>query len=173
MHKNRNYFFSIVIAVWAFCWVTSYSPAHAADEAAALTSPLIPLSGPSAELTLGQFKGKVVLVDFWATWCIPCLRSFPFYQSLQDKYGSDGFVVVAVNNEDNTEKVKKFYADRGVTYLVVKDKDNQLSHILQPGKMPTCFIFDKQGKLVSMHEGFEGGDEEVITEMVEKVLGKK
>src|SRR5450631_3748185 len=103
MYRNRSFISSIIIAAWAFCGVTSDAPVHAAtDRGGALSSPLIPLSGSPAKLTLGQFKGKVLLVDFWATWCIPCLRSFPFYQSLQDKYGKDGLVVIAVNNEDNT-----------------------------------------------------------------------
>jgi cytochrome c biogenesis protein CcmG/thiol:disulfide interchange protein DsbE len=128
--------------------------------------------GPGRAVTLGSFKGKVMLVDFWASWCGPCRISFPFYQKLQDQYGSQGLVIVGVNGEEDMGAVNKFYQEYGTTFLLVRDIGNALAHQMNPPKMPTSYLFDRNGNLVHEHDGFYPGDDAKIEEQVKTLLGQ-
>lgn len=141
------------------------------EAAGLLSTPLTPLFGGS-ETTLGKYKGKVMLIDVWASWCIPCRASFPFYQSLKNKYGKDGLVIVSINNEDDIEAAKQFYNSYGVSFVALRDANNALISQLNPGEMPTSFILDRSGSIVYTHNGFRSGDEAIIENKVKELLGK-
>jgi peroxiredoxin len=99
-------------------------------------------------VTLAQFKGKVVILDFWATWCPPCRTEIPGYVALQKKYGGDGLVVVGVSvDTDGVGPVKKFIKDIGINYIVVMaDDDIQNAYGPLQG-YPTTFIIDRDGHI--------------------------
>ena len=135
-----------------------------------LSAPLTPLNGGSP-ITLGSYKGKVVIVDFWASWCIPCRTSFPFYEGLKHKYGKDGLVIVGVNNESDVAAAKKFADTYRVSFHLVRDEGNELVKQLSPGEMPTTYILDREGNIAYTNTGFRSGDEAKIEEKVKENLG--
>ncbi len=138
-----------------------------------LMTPLVPFNlSTQAPITLGNYAGKVLLVDFWATWCLPCRVSFPFYEGLQKKYGAQGLQIIGVNNEDDMAAVKKFYTNFGITFLIVKDTDNKLGKIMNPEKMPTSYIIDRKGNIAFVHPGFFSGDDVLIENKVKEILAK-
>lgn len=114
----------------------------------------------------GPLKGKVVLLDFWASWCLPCAESFPVMDELQKKYG-DRLVIIAVNVDEKAANMKKFLAKHPVSFITVRDGGQRLVAAAEPATMPTSFILDGDGKVRFLHTGFHGKDtrKEYITEI--------
>jgi len=102
-----------------------------------------------------NLKGKIVLVDFWASWCLPCAESFPVLDALQKKYG-DKLVVLAVNVDEKEANLKKFVAKHPVSFTIVRDAGQKLVAVAEPQTMPTSFILDGDGKVRFAHKGFHG-----------------
>lgn len=128
--------------------------------------------GPSS---LSAARGQVVIVDFWATFCDPCRKSFPKYQELVDKYAGDLTVIaVSVDDPDDVteDEVKKFAEDLGVSFPIVWDKEKKTAAAYEPPKMPTSYIIDKEGVVKHVHAGFEGGEAAVIDQEVAALLGQ-
>lgn len=111
-------------------------------------------------------KGKVVIVDFWASWCLPCAESFPVMDELQKKYG-DRLVIIAVNVDEKAANMKKFLEKHPVSFTTVRDAGQKLVAAAEPATMPTSFILDGEGKVRFLHTGFHGKDtrKEYVTEI--------
>lgn len=123
--------------------------------------------------TLAEGSGQVVIVDFWATFCEPCRKSFPKYQELVDKHaGNLAVIAVSVDDPDDvtTEDVKKFAEELGVSFSIVWDKDKSTAGKYSPPKMPTSYVIDKDGVIRHIHDGFEGGEADEIDAEVEALL---
>ena len=103
-------------------------------------------------------KDKVVLLDFWASWCDPCKASFPVMDELQKQYGPQGFVIIAVNVDENRADMVDFLKSHAVTFTVVRDAAQKL--VAQSGiaTMPSSFLIDRSGKVRFQHTGFHGND---------------
>jgi len=129
--------------------VTSRAALKVGDTLPDLTS--FNLSGPLP----ADLKGKVVIVDFWASWCLPCAESFPVMDELQKKYG-DRLVVLAVNVDEKAAKMETFLKKHPVTFTVVRDAEQKLVAVAEPATMPTSFILDGEGKVRFLHHGFHG-----------------
>lgn len=102
-----------------------------------------------------SLKGKVVILDFWASWCQPCAKSFPVLDELQKKYG-DKLVVIGVSVDESTDKMQKFLSKHAVSFVIVRDAGQKLAAAVQPPTMPTSFILDGEGKVRFLHKGFHG-----------------
>lgn len=102
-----------------------------------------------------ELKGKIVIVDFWASWCLPCAESFPVMDELQKKFG-DRLVVLAVNVDEKAAKMETFMKKHPVTFTVVRDAEQKLVAVVEPTTMPTSFILDGEGKVRFLHHGFHG-----------------
>ena len=98
--------------------------------------------------TLKQLSGKVVLVNFWATWCPPCRKEIPDLESLYKKYEDQGFLVLAISDED-AAKVQPFMADEKVTFPVLLDPQRKVNTVFQVDGIPKSFVYDRSGKLVA------------------------
>ncbi len=109
------------------------------------------LEGPLPDLA-----GKVVIVDFFASWCGPCKDSFPVMQELHEKFSNQGLVIVAVNLDKKAQDMKTFLADHPVTFPVVRDGANALVKEVRIATMPSSFILDRTGKVRFLHRGFKG-----------------
>lgn len=106
--------------------------------------------------TKADIKGKIVLVDFWASWCGPCKQSFPELQKLHDKCRDRGFTVLAINEDEEQGAMQRFVDSRSVSFPVVHDKGHELVKKVGVGAMPTSFLIGRDGKVISVHEGFRG-----------------
>jgi peroxiredoxin len=99
-------------------------------------------------VALSQFRGKVVVLDFWATWCPPCRTEIPGYITLQKKYADDGLVIIGVSvDTDGVGPVKKFMKDMGMNYIVVMADDDIQNAYGPLGGYPTTFIIDREGNI--------------------------
>ncbi len=99
---------------------------------------------------------KVVIVDFWASWCGPCKASFPAYEELRRQYGDRGLVIVAVSVDQDRKAMEKFVAHQNPGFTVVRDANQKLVQAIAPPAMPTSFVLDAQGVVRAVHQGFHG-----------------
>jgi thiol-disulfide isomerase/thioredoxin len=104
-----------------------------------------------------SLKGKIVVVDFWASWCLPCAESFPVLDELQKKYG-DRVVVIGVNVDEKAAKMDTFLKKHPVSFTILRDAEQKLVATVSPETMPTSFILDGEGKVRFLHNGFHGED---------------
>jgi peroxiredoxin len=107
---------------------------------------LTDLQGKTWELK--KLRGKVVLVNFWATWCPPCRKEMPDLESLQEHFRDRGFVVLAISDEEQ-DKVKPFIAEHKITYPVLLDPGRKVNDLFQVQGIPKSFVYDRDGKLVA------------------------
>jgi peroxiredoxin len=125
--------------------------------------------------SLKDASGRVVILDFWATFCEPCKKSFPKYQELMDQFGGD-LVVIAVSVDDpedvKEDQIKEFVSATNVKFKVVWDKDKSAVKKYSPPKMPTSYIIDKSGVVKHIHAGYESGEEAKIGDEVKALLGR-
>ncbi|MCA9516860.1 MAG: TlpA family protein disulfide reductase [Myxococcales bacterium] len=104
--------------------------------------------------SLAEFRGKVVLLDFWATWCAPCLESLPLYDTWQQDLGDQGLVVVAVSVDEEDAPVASFAAKYAPHVTVLRDAKGDAASRFGLPKMPTAFVLDRSGRIVEAHPGF-------------------
>ena len=103
-------------------------------------------------------KAKVVMVDFWASWCDPCKRSFPVMEELHQRYGKDGLVIIAVNVDEKRADMEAFLKKNAVSFAVLGDGNQKLVERAGVAAMPTSFLIDKDGKVRFLHNGFRGAE---------------
>ena len=122
-----------------------------------------------AKLSLSDYKGKVVLLDFWATWCGPCRIEIPWFVEMQQKYQSQGFVVIGAATRDSEDAVKKFYQQFHLNYPVAMGNDDLSAQYGGLIGLPTSFVIGRDGRIYSEHTGttgedvFEGEIEQLLT----------
>jgi len=117
------------------------------------------LTAPDAPLDLSAFGGKVVVVDFWASWCTPCRRSIPWLNSMQEKYGEHGLVVVGVNLDASRDDAEAFLADVPARFRVVYADGQRLAEEFEVAAMPMSFIIGRDGSQRARHYGFKVRDQ--------------
>lgn len=168
--------------IWATALALVFSTAcdkgGAGPVAPAEEHPLVGTSAPEFEipaqtgggvLSPQSESGKVVIVDFWATWCAPCRDSFPFYQSLVDQHGGS-VVVLAVSVDEDPAKIPDFARETGVKFALGWDEGQVVAKLYKPEKMPTSYLVDKNGVVSHVHAGFADGDQADITQHVDALL---
>ena len=116
-----------------------------------------------------SFTGKVVIVDFWATWCAPCRQSFPVYQKLVEKLPGQ-LAVIGVSVDDGPDGIAKFKSETGVRFPIVWDQGQSVAGVYKPGTMPTSFVIDRAGIVKTIHEGFRQGDEQALEQEIRSLL---
>jgi thiol-disulfide isomerase/thioredoxin len=125
--------------------------------------------------TLKDANGKVVILDFWATHCGPCKKSFPKYQEIVNDYGGD-VAVIAVATDDpedvKKEQIEEFAKNTGVKFSIVWDKDKTAAKTYSPVTLPVSYIVDKGGVVRHFHVGYKDGEEAKIADEVKALVGK-
>jgi thiol-disulfide isomerase/thioredoxin len=122
-----------------------------------------------------ELKGeKVTLLDFWATWCKPCVRAIPKLNVLADKYKDKGvnFIGINIDTPRNVSKVKPFSQSKGINYPVLLDTNNELMAELHVTMVPTLLFVNDKNKIVHIHQGFLPGDEKEIEKMIEMYINE-
>jgi len=167
MNTSRfNIIYTITLAAWFACGIAT------AKAALKVGDPLPDLTGFKLEGPLpDSLKGKVVVLDFWASWCGPCAQSFPVMDELQKKYKDQGLVILAVSVDEKAAKMESFMKKNPVAFTVVRDAEHQLVAVAEPQTMPTSFIFDREGKVRFLHNGFHGATtQKEYVEQIESLL---
>ena len=126
----------------------------------------------SKSLALDDYRGKVVLIDFWASWCPPCLKSLPKYNDLRREIGTTDFEIVAINVDENTDDARKFLQKHPVSYPIAKDPKGILPGVFGVKAMPTSYLIDRNGVVQYVHAAFKEGDIEKLRVEIEKLISK-
>jgi len=103
-------------------------------------------------------KDKVVLIDFWASWCDPCKASFPALNDFHKRYGPLGLVIIAVNVDENRADMDDFLKKNPAAFIVVRDSRQKLVEKVEVPTMPSSFLIDKDGKVQYLHSGYHGDE---------------
>lgn len=122
--------------------------------------------------SLSDYRGKVVMLNFWATWCPPCRREIPSMESIYQDLQKDGFVVLAVNEFESTDHVFAYTGQLSVfpTFPILFDSDSKISQDYDVKGLPTTLLIDKQGKVVYRAVGGRDFDHPAVRDIVRKLL---
>lgn len=126
-----------------------------------------------AEVVLHELRGKVVLVDFWASWCAPCNAAMPQLEKLSKEFPADQFVVLGVNVDKKLADARKALERRKVSYPNASDPTGMLPKRFGLETMPTTYLIDQSGVVRVVHRGYRSGDMDTLREHVKKLLTKK
>jgi thiol-disulfide isomerase/thioredoxin len=124
--------------------------------ASASTSKIFTLADYSSheQVSLDDYKGQVVYLDFWASWCKPCRSSFPWMNNMQTKYGEIGFAVVSINLDQDTSSISQFLKNYPANFTILLDPDGEVASQYELVGMPSSYLVDKEGRLRKSHTGF-------------------
>ncbi len=107
------------------------------------------------ELNISDYEGKVVVLDFWASWCVPCRRSFPWLNNMNAKYGDDGLVIIGVNLDQEQSEAEAFLEEFPAQFQIHFDKNKVLAKEYDVVAMPSSYILGPDGEIVKRHYGFK------------------
>ncbi len=142
-------------------------PAIAASSAAPDFT-LRTLAGPN--MRLAEQRGRVVMINFWATWCGPCRQELPQLSKLYDKYRGSGFVLMGVNVDDDVRNATEVAAKLAVSFPVLLDTDKAVSKLYDLTTMPSTVLVDRDGKVRYLHRGYLAGYEDTYDKQVRELL---
>jgi cytochrome c biogenesis protein CcmG, thiol:disulfide interchange protein DsbE len=137
------------------------------------SAPAFELPGDGAPIKLSGFKGKVVYVDFWASWCGPCKQSFPWLNDMQSKYGAKGFQVVGINVDAKTADAKTFLTEVPAKFTVAFDDKGVTPKQFGIKGMPSSVLIDANGKVLLQHTGFRDADKAQLEQAIQQALSGK
>lgn len=172
MPRRRNQLFSW-LAAFCLCAgiVLCAAPSRALDAGAKL--PEIGLNDLSGNpVSAASLVGKVVVVDFWATWCAPCREELPMLDKLFQKYRAQGLVVVGVSVDKDVDNVRKFLGKLPLSFPITHDAQHQVSGRYQPPRMPSSYIVDKKGIVRFVHGGYRAQDAHEFEAQIQSLLAK-
>ena len=135
-------------------------------------APDFKLEGQQKQIELSQYHGKVVYVDFWASWCQPCRESFTWMNKMQSLYGSEGFKVIAINLDESRTKADKFLQQIPANFDVAFDPRGNTAEAYKIKAMPSSYLIDKNGMVVHANLGFRGNDEDALEAKIRKLVRK-
>ena len=115
-------------------------------------------------------KGKVTIVDFWATWCEPCKKSFPKYQELYVKYKASGLEILAISVDDEKKEIPDFIKTYGAKFPVGWDEGHTVADCYKPPNMPSAYVIDKNGVVKFVHNGYHDGEEKELEKEIKSLL---
>ena len=155
-------------------WLSGLDPASADESlSAGMPAPAFELANlldDGERLALKDFSGQVVYLDFWASWCGPCLVAMPKIDALQQTVNSDDFIVLAINVDRDLKKARKFLTKIGVGYPSLVDEDGRIAGAYGLNAMPSSFVINRAGIITKIHEGFRDGDESDLLAHIKRVI---
>ena len=126
------------------------------------------LDGPN--LRLAEQRGRVVLVNFWATWCGPCKQEMPHLNRLYDKYRASGFVLLGVNVDEDARQAAGTAAKLGVRFPVLFDAEKSVSRLYDLQSMPATVLIDRDGRVRYLHRGYRDGLEASYEQQIRELV---
>ena len=133
-------------------------------------APAFILPGDNKSINLEKLKGKVVYLDFWASWCDPCRKSFVWMNDMHSRYDGKKFTIIAVNLDASKKDAIKFLEKVPANFDIAYDPEGSVATKYNLKAMPTSYLIDKKGKLVFAHKGYREGDAAEIEEKIRQLL---
>lgn len=153
----------------AFCLTMSAACAAPALDAGA-PAPALSLPGAGRTVDLAGLKGKVVYLDFWASWCGPCKQSFPFMNELQAKYRERGLEIVAVNLDAKRDDADRFLSQVPGRFTIAFDARGESAKRFEVKGMPSSFLIGRDGTVLAAHKGFKEEEREALEASIVRAL---
>ena len=167
MKQNiTRYLFIAVFASFVLTSITAVNAETLSGKAKNFT--LKSRSGKNIKLS--EFRGQVVLLNFWASWCGPCRQEMPLLEKIYKKYKPLGFTILGVNVEENSAAAKKLLRNVKVSFPVLFDTKNITSNLYKVSAMPTTVIIDRNGNKRFLHKGYKPGYENDYKKQVKQLL---
>ena len=134
-------------------------------------APAFQLDAVSGEaMNLAQFRGQVVMLNFWATWCGPCQQEMPLLEQMYRKYKPAGFTLVGLNVDKEAPPVKALLARKPVSFPVLLDPASQVSKLYHVDEMPSTVLIDRKGNIRYLHRGYKPGDENEYQDRIRQLI---
>lgn len=134
--------------------------------------PALANAGSESSIKLSDYRGKIVYIDFWASWCGPCRKSLPDLNEIRAKYADKDFEVIAINLDKDKADALKFLEKYPVDYPIAADPSSKIAEQYELKGMPNAFLIDKKGTLKHFHAGYKAKDKEKIDAMIAQLLGE-
>src|SRR5579864_3537165 len=145
-------------------------PAHGTSSASG-PAPQFTLDARSgSKISLAQYKGQVVMLNFWASWCGPCRQEMPLLENIYKKYNKMGFTLIGVNVEHDSKAAEGFLQQTPVSFPVIYDKDSTVSKAYDVSGMPSTVIIDRNGNIRVLHRGYKAGDENEYLDKIRSLV---
>jgi peroxiredoxin len=116
-------------------------------------------SKAGSPISLAQYKGQVVMLNFWASWCGPCRQEMPLLEDIYKRYHKVGFTLIGVNVEPDSKSADDWLKQTPVSFPILYDKDSKVSKLYDVATMPSTVIIDRKGNVRVLHRGYKPGDE--------------
>jgi thiol-disulfide isomerase/thioredoxin len=147
--------------VAALLLMTAFAPSIGATSGAA-----------AAPFDITRHQGRVVIVDFWASWCKPCRESIPWLNALRQRYGPSGLTIIGVNVDAQRRDADSFLREVPIEFENIFDPEGQIARQFKVQAMPTSFVFDRTGKLVETHLGFRSAKKDDHEAAIARLLDR-
>src|SRR3974390_390354 len=121
-------------------------------------------------VSLAQYRGQVVMINFWASWCGPCRQEMPLLEGIYKKYRSAGFTMLGVNVEPDSKAADEWLKQTPVSFPILYDRDSKVSKLYDVAGMPSTVIIDRSGKLRMLHRGYKPGDENEYLDSIRALI---
>jgi peroxiredoxin len=157
-----------LLAVAALAVAAAGANAAVTPSASAPDFTLPSLDGPN--LRLQEQRGRVVMINFWASWCGPCRVEMPHLARLYEKYRGSGFTVLAVNIDESPQKAASLATQLGMRFPVLLDTDKKVSRLYDLSTMPSTVLVDRDGRVRYVHRGYRDGYEETYDKQIRELL---
>lgn len=127
-------------------------------------------SNTGDNVRLAEQRGKVVMLNFWASWCGPCRKEMPLLDAMYQRYSAAGFVLYGVNVEEDNTDAKKLIKELGVTFPILYDTESKASSLYNVDAMPTTVVIDKKGQVRFVNRGYKAGDENKYRDQIRELI---
>lgn len=166
---------ALMLGITAVSFIPSAKAAELVSITQAQEAPLLNQRLPDmngGEMALADLQGKVVLVDFWASWCGPCRESFPWMNSVQEKYATQGLVVVGINLDQQPKEAETFLKQVPANFTLLQDSKAFLPEAYGLIGMPSSYLLDRQGRLRATHTGFHASRVKEYEASIQQLLAE-
>jgi len=133
-------------------------------------APDFKLQGPQKQVKLSDYRGQIVYLDFWASWCQPCRKSFTWMNKMQSLYGKEGLKVIAINLDESKQKADKFLKQIPANFDVAYDPRGNTAQSYNIKAMPSSYLIDKNGNVIHANLGFRGNDEDKLEARIRELI---